>query len=96
MDSSAKLTVDELTMYAKQALENPILKVAFEDLKNTALLKFQASDGRDTEGREKLYWFLKALNEFVGQLNVYLSEEVVKKSKEKTEEEKFQERFDIA
>lgn len=96
MDSSGKLTVDELTMYSKQALENPALKMALNDLKEVNINKFLQSAGRDTEGREKIYWFLKALEEFKGQLNVYLSEEVVKKAKEKTEEEKFQERFDIA
>lgn len=96
MDSSAKLTIEELTMYAKQALENPILKIALEDLRTTAWFKFQASQARDSEAREFIYWFLKAVNEFQGQLNVYLSEENVKNTKEKTPEELFQEKFDIA
>ena len=87
---------DELIAQAKLALENPALKLAFKDLEDTAWLKFKASQGRDNEGREKVYWFLKALEEFKGQLNVYLSEDIVKKSKEKTDAEKFQERFDIA
>ena len=87
---------EELAMQAKQALENPALIIAFEDLKANALYKFQISDARDKEGREGLYWFLKALEEFRGQLNIYLSEDIVKKSKEQTEAEKFQERFDLA
>ena len=95
MDDLAKIT-EELIAQAKQVLENPAFKMAFDDLEKMAWLKFKASQARDNEAREKVYWFLKALEELRGQLNVYLSEEIVKKSKEKTEDEKFLENFDIA
>lgn len=95
MADSVKIT-DELIAQAKQVLENPAFKMAFDDLEKTTWLKFKASQARDNEAREKLYWFLKALYELRGQLNIYLSEEIVKKSKEKTEEEKFLGSFDIA
>lgn len=68
-------TVEELSIWAKQAIENPILEKAFEDLKQSALNKFEISQARDTEGREGAYWFLKVLNEFKGQLRCYLIEE---------------------
>lgn len=95
MENSVK-TTDELIAQAKQVLENPAFKMAFDDLKETNIKKILQSGGRDTEGREKVYWFLKALEELKGQLNVYLSEEIVKKSKEKTEAEKFSKKFDMA
>ena len=87
---------NELVAQAKQVLENSAFKKAFEDIQNIAWEKFKGSGGRDTEGREKIYWFLKALEELKGQLTVYLSDEIVEKSKEKTVEEEFQERFNIA
>lgn len=68
-------TADQLSAWAKQAIENPILGKAFEDLKQIALNKFEISQARDAEGREGAYWFLKALNEFRGQLRCYLIEE---------------------
>lgn len=91
-----EINLDELIAQAKQALENPALKLAFKDLEDNAWSKFKASQGRDSEAREKIYWFLKALEEFRGQLNVYLSDEIAKKSKKRTPDEEFQERFNLA
>jgi len=91
-----KTNKDELIAQAKQALENPALKLALEDLRQNALYRFEISQARDQEGREGAYWFLRALKEFEGQLNGYLSEEIIKKSKEEIETEKFLERFNIA
>ena len=95
MDDSVKIT-DELIAQAKQVVENPAFKMAFVALEESAWQKFKASQGRDSEAREKIYWFLKALEEFRGQLEIYLSEELVEKSKEKTKNEKFLENFDFA
>lgn len=78
MDSSDKpivYTDDQLSLYAKQALTNPIINQALEALRINALEKIEASPPRDSEDREKLYWFLKALNEFKGQLRLYLIDE---------------------
>lgn len=97
-----KLTKEQIQSFSKQLLDNPILDMAFEDLKQTALEKFQNTQARDSEGREGIYWFLKALNEVVGQLHIYLEgfglpeeekslsrEEQEKKDKEIEEGNKF-------
>lgn len=68
-------TADQLAFYAKQAIENPIISQALEALRTNALDKIENSPSRDTEDRERLYWFLKALNEFKGQLQIYLIDE---------------------
>ena len=72
-------TAEQLSLYAKQAIENPIINQALEDLRINALEKIEASPARDSEDREKLYWFLKALSEFKGQLQIYLIDEEKKK-----------------
>ena len=92
LDKDNKLTQDSLIAQAKEVLGNP----AFIELEEGEWIKFKASQRRDDESREKIYCFVKALNEVKGRLTSYLSDEIVKKSKEKTLEEKFLERFDLA
>lgn len=75
LDKSIVYTTDQLSLYAKQAIENPIINYSIEALRLNALEKFENSQARDLEDREKLYWFLKALNEFKGQLRIYLINE---------------------
>lgn len=79
MDKPIVYTADQLSLYAKQAIANPIINQALEALRTNALEKFEASEARASEDREKLYWFLKALNEFKGQLRIYLIDEEKKK-----------------
>lgn len=74
-------TKDELAMWAKHAIENPILNEIFESLKNEALKTFEDSPARDTEARESMYWFLTALRKIKGQLQFYLIEEEKKHNK---------------
>lgn len=78
-ESSVIYTADQLSLYAKQAIENPIINQVLEALRTNALEKFEASEARASEDREKLYWFLKALTEFKGQLRLYLIDEEKKK-----------------
>ena len=79
-------TADQLSLYAKQAIGNPIINQALEALRINALEKIEASPARDSEDREALYWFLKALAEFKGQLRIYLTDE---EKKEDNSEDKF-------
>jgi len=96
LDKDNKLTQDSLIAQAKEVLGNPAFILAFKELEEGEWIKFKASQRRDDESREKIYCFVKALNEVKGRLTSYLSDEIVKKSKEKTLEEKFLERFDLA
>ena len=79
LDKPIVYTADQLSLYAKQAIANPIINQALEALRTNALDKIEASQARDKEDRESLYWFIKALNEFKGQLRIYLIDEEKKR-----------------
>lgn len=78
-------TAEQLSLYAKQAIDNPIINQALEALRINAFDKIEASPSRDAEDRERLYWFLKALTELKGQLRIYLIDE----EKKEVVEDKF-------
>ena len=53
---------------AERLLNDPMLAEGFDAVRGAILAKFEASPVRDTEGRERLFLMLKALNDVKGHL----------------------------
>jgi hypothetical protein len=53
---------------AERLLSDPMLAEGFAAVREAVLAKFEASPVRDTEGRERLFLMLKALNDVKGHL----------------------------
>lgn len=53
---------------AEKLLTDPLLSESWEKVRTALLAKIETSPARDTEGRERLYFMLKALNDVRGCL----------------------------
>ena len=53
---------------AERLLGDPMLAEGFDAVRQAILAKFETSPVRDTEGRERLFLMLKALNDVKGHL----------------------------
>jgi hypothetical protein len=57
---------------ARELLEDALLQEAFAEIENTYLAAWRAAPARDTEGREGLWFMLRALDGVKGHLKTVL------------------------
>lgn len=70
-------------LFAKQALDNPVLDEAFADIKARIFSLWEISHSDKWKDREVLYCQLQALNDFRGQLENYLHTAALETTAEK-------------
>lgn len=67
------LTIEQQGTYARQALNNPIFQMAFDELRNEALRLWESCESNQIEKREFVWIYLKALNQLKGRVERYIS-----------------------
>lgn len=72
MNENALIREAHAASQAKELLDHPVLQEAFATLEATYLSAWRSAPARDTEGREGLWYMLKALDGVKGHLTTTL------------------------